>query len=94
MTPGTGSTARTISAAAQSCFSRIHESLYEQGQCDQCSHVEWGIMNRPLRPMVEDGHRPAKNRGSGLRDVQPSRSSPDPKTRIYEPEQLKTNRSR
>jgi NitT/TauT family transport system substrate-binding protein len=65
------------------------ESLYEQGRCDQFRMCEWGIMKRAVESSnVEDGHRPAKIVALGSA-MSTFAIVTDPRTGIYEPEQLK-----
>jgi NitT/TauT family transport system substrate-binding protein len=64
------------------------ESLYDQGACDQFRMCEWGVMKRAVESNVAPGHRPAKivALGSAMSSFAIVTA---PKSRIYEPEQLK-----
>jgi NitT/TauT family transport system substrate-binding protein len=64
------------------------EATFEQGGCDQFRMCEWGIMKRAVESNVETGHRPAKIVALGSA-MSTFAVVTDPKTRIYEPEQLK-----
>ena len=87
-TPGTGQRGADHQALRDNIFKRTMESLYEQGECDQFRMCEWGIMKRAVESQVEGGHRPAKivALGSAMSSFA---IVVDPKSRIYEPEQLK-----
>jgi NitT/TauT family transport system substrate-binding protein len=87
-TPGTGQRGADHQALRDNIFKRTMESLYEQGECDQFRMCEWGIMKRTVESQVEGGHRPAKivALGSAMSSFA---IVVDPKSRIYEPEQLK-----
>ena len=87
-TPGTGQRGADHQALRDNIFTRTMESLYEQGECDQFRMCEWGIMKRAVESQVEGGHRPAKivALGSAMSSFA---IVVDPKSRIYEPEQLK-----
>jgi len=87
-TPGTGQHGSDHQALRDNIFSRTMESFYEQGQCDQFRMCEWGIMKRAVESQVEGGHRPAKIVALGSA-MSTFAIATDPKTRIYEPEQLK-----
>jgi NitT/TauT family transport system substrate-binding protein len=87
-TPGTGQHASDHQALRHNVFSRTTESIYEQGGCDQFRMCEWGIMKRAVESNVEAGHRPAKIVALGSA-MSTFAVVTDPKTRIYEPEQLK-----
>ena len=87
-TPGTGQHASDHQALRHNVFSRTMESIYEQGGCDQFRMCEWGIMKRAVESNVEAGHRPAKIVALGSA-MSTFAVVTDPKTRIYEPEQLK-----
>jgi NitT/TauT family transport system substrate-binding protein len=87
-TPGTGQHASDHQALRDNVFSRTMESLYEKGQCDQFRMCEWGIMKRAVESNVEAGHRPAKIVALGSA-MSTFAIVTDPKTGIYEPEQLK-----
>ena len=87
-TPGTGQRGADHQALRDNIFSRTMESLYEKGECDQFRMCEWGIMKRAVESNVEAGHRPAKivALGSAMSSFA---IVVDPKSGIYEPEQLK-----
>ncbi len=87
-TPGTGQHASDHQALRDNVFARTMEALYDKGQCDQFRMCEWGIMKRAVESNVEDGHRPAKIVALGSA-MSTFAIVTDPKTRIYEPEQLK-----
>src|SRR5262245_20042817 len=89
-TPGTGQNGSDHQALRDNIFSRTMESLYEKGECDQFRMCEWGIMKRAVGSNVDldANHRPAKivALGSAMSSFA---IVTDPKTSIYEPEQLK-----
>ena len=87
-TPGTAQRGADHQALRSNIFERTMESLYEQGKCDQFRMCEWGIMKRAVESNVQSGHRPAKivALGSAMSSFA---IVTHPKTRIYEPEQLK-----
>ena len=87
-TPGTGQHGSDHQALRDNIFNRTMESLYEQGKCDQFRMCEWGIMKRAVESNVEDGHRAAKIVGLGSA-MSSFAIVTDPKSGIYEPEQLK-----
>jgi NitT/TauT family transport system substrate-binding protein len=87
-TPGTGQHASDHQALRHNVFSRTMEATFEQGGCDQFRMCEWGIMKRAVESNVEAGHRPAKIVALGSA-MSTFAVVTDPKTRIYEPEQLK-----
>src|SRR3954466_9002928 len=87
-TPGSGQKDSDHQALRSNIFQRTMEALYEQGKCDQFRMCEWGIMKRAVESNVESGHRPAKIVALGSA-MSPFAIVPDPKQRIYEPEQLK-----
>jgi NitT/TauT family transport system substrate-binding protein len=87
-TPGTGQHASDHQALRDNIFSRTMENLYEQGKCDQFRMCEWGIMKRAVESNVEDGHRAAKIVALGSA-MSTFAIVVDPKSGIYEPEQLK-----
>ena len=87
-TPGTGQRGADHQALRDNIFKRTMESLYEQGECDQFRMCEWGIMKRAVESQVETGHRPAKIVALGSA-MSTFAIVVDPKSRIYEPEQLK-----
>src|ERR1043166_7229039 len=87
-TPGSGQKGSDHQALRANIFQRTMEALYDQGQCDQFRMCEWGIMKRAVETNVEKGHRTAKivALGSAMSSFA---IVTDPKTGIYEPEQLK-----
>jgi len=87
-TPGTGQHSSDHQALRDNIFNLTMESLYEEGKCDQFRMCEWGIMKRAVESNVEDGHRAAKivALGSAMSSFA---IVTDPKSGIYEPEQLK-----
>ena len=87
-TPGSGQANSDDRALKDNIFARTMEALYDQGQCDQFRMCEWGIMKRAVETNVEKGHRSAKivALGSAMSSFA---IVTDPKTGIYEPEQLK-----
>jgi NitT/TauT family transport system substrate-binding protein len=87
-TPGTGQRGADHQALRDNIFKRTMEQLYEQGACDQFRMCEWGIMKRAVESNVESGHRPAKIVALGSA-MSTFAIVVDPKSRIYEPEQLK-----
>jgi len=88
-TPGTGQRGADHQALRDNIFKRTMESLYEQGECDQFRMCEWGIMKRAVESNVDAGHRPAKIVALGSA-MSTFAIVVDPKSRIYEPEQLKS----
>src|SRR3954463_2610728 len=87
-TPGSGQKDSDHQALRSNIFERTMESLYEQGACDQFRMCEWGIMKRAVESNVEEGHRPAKIVALGSA-MSTFALVTDPKSGIYEPEQLK-----
>jgi NitT/TauT family transport system substrate-binding protein len=87
-TPGTGQHGSDHQALRDNIFSRTMESLYDGGQCDQFRMCEWGIMKRAVESNLETDHRPAKIVALGSA-MSTFAIVTDPKTGIYEPEQLK-----
>lgn len=87
-TPGTAQRDADRQALRGNVFERTMEALYDRGQCDQFRMCEWGVMKRAVESNVEAGHRPAKivALGSAMSSFA---IVADPKSRIYEPEQLK-----
>jgi NitT/TauT family transport system substrate-binding protein len=87
-TPGSGQRHSDHQALRANIFDRTMEALYDQGACDQFRMCEWGVMKRAVESAVEGGHRPAKivALGSAMSSFA---IVTDPKSRIYEPEQLK-----
>src|SRR5690348_6170213 len=87
-TPGSGQKDSDHQALRPKIFERTMEALYEQGACDQFRMCEWGIMKRAVESQVEKGHRPAKIVALGSA-MSTFALVADPKSGIYEPEQLK-----
>src|ERR1700693_936138 len=87
-TPGSGQHGSDHRALRDNIFKRTLEASYEDGQCDQFRMCEWGIMKRAVESNIEAGHRPAKivALGSAMSSFA---IVTDPKTGIYEAEQLK-----
>jgi NitT/TauT family transport system substrate-binding protein len=89
-TPGTGQHGSDHQALREDIFSRTMESLYDGGKCDQFRMCEWGIMKRAVESHLDldTKHRPAKivALGSAMSSFA---IVTDPKSGIYEPEQLK-----
>src|SRR6266849_7021615 len=87
-TPGSGQRDSDHQALRSNIFDRTMEALYDQGACDQFRMCEWGVMKRAVESNVASGHRPAKivALGSAMSSFA---IVTDPKSRIYEPEQLK-----
>ena len=87
-TPGTAQRGADRQALRDNIFDRTMEALYDRGQCDQFRMCEWGVMKRAVESTVASGHRPAKivALGSAMSSFA---LVADPKSRIYEPEQLK-----
>ncbi len=89
-TPGTGQHSSDHQALRDNIFSRTMESLYDGGKCDQFRMCEWGIMKRAVESHLDldNKHRPAKivALGSAMSSFA---IVTDPKSGIYEPEQLK-----
>jgi NitT/TauT family transport system substrate-binding protein len=87
-TPGSGQRDSDHQALRSNIFDRTMESLYDQGACDQFRMCEWGVMKRAVESNVAPGHRPAKivALGSAMSSFAIVSA---PKSRIYEPEQLK-----
>ena len=87
-TPGTGQHGSDHQALRDDIFSRTMEASYEDGKCDQFRMCEWGIMKRAVESVVDAGHRKAKivALGSAMSSFA---IVTDPKSGIYEPEQLK-----
>jgi NitT/TauT family transport system substrate-binding protein len=87
-TPGTAQRTADHQALRDNIFERTMEQLYEQGACDQFRMCEWGIMKRAVESNVTAGHRPARIVALGAA-MSSFAIVVDPKSRIYEPEQLK-----
>jgi NitT/TauT family transport system substrate-binding protein len=87
-TPGTGQHASDHQALRDNIFSRTMESLYDGGKCDQFRMCEWGVMKRAVESNQESRLRSAKivALGSAMSSFA---IVTDPKSGIYEPEQLK-----
>ena len=87
-TPGSGQRDSDHQALRANVFDRTMEALYDQGACDQFRMCEWGVMKRAVESNVSSGHRPAKivALGSAMSSFA---IVADPKSGIYEPEQLK-----
>jgi len=87
-TPGSGQRDSDHQALRANVFERTMEALYDQGACDQFRMCEWGVMKRAAESNVTAGHRPAKivALGSAMSSFA---IVTDPKSGIYEPEQLK-----
>jgi len=87
-TPGSGQRDSDHQALRSNIFERTMEALYDQGACDQFRMCEWGVMKRAVESSATSGHRPAKivALGSAMSSFA---IVTDPKSRIYEPEQLK-----
>jgi NitT/TauT family transport system substrate-binding protein len=86
-TPGSGQRNSDHQALRENIFERTMEALYDQGQCDQFRMCEWGVMKRAVEA-EKTGHRPAKIVALGSA-MSTFALVTDPKSRIYEPEQLK-----
>src|SRR5262249_26616906 len=87
-TPGSGQHASDHRALRDDVFKRTLEASYEDGKCDQFRMCEWGIMKRSVESNGETGHGTTKivALGSAMSSFA---IVVDPKTGIYEPEQLK-----
>ena len=87
-TPGSGQHNSDDRALKDDIFKRTMEALYDQGQCDQFRMCEWGIMKRAVESNQENKLRTAKivALGSAMSSFA---IVVDPKSGIYEPEQLK-----
>jgi NitT/TauT family transport system substrate-binding protein len=87
-TPGSGQRDSDHQALRANVFDRTMEALYDQGACDQFRMCEWGVMKRAVESTAVAGHRPAKivALGSAMSSFAIVTA---PKSRIYEPEQLK-----
>jgi len=87
-TPGSGQRDSDHQALRPNVFDRTMEALYDQGACDQFRMCEWGVMKRAVESTAVAGHRPAKivALGSAMSSFALVTA---PKSRIYEPEQLK-----
>lgn len=87
-TPGSGQRWSDHQALRDNVFERTMEALYDRGQCDQFRMCEWGVMKRAVESNVTSGHRPAKIVALGSA-MSTFAIVADPKSGIYEPEQLK-----
>jgi NitT/TauT family transport system substrate-binding protein len=87
-TPGSGQRNSDHQALRPNVFDRTMEALYDQGACDQFRMCEWGVMKRAVESNVTAGHRPAKIVALGAA-MSTFAIVADPKSGIYEPEQLK-----
>ena len=87
-TPGSGQRNSDHQALRANVFDRTMEALYDQGACDQFRMCEWGVMKRAVESNVSSGHRPAKIVALGSA-MSTFAIVADPKSHIYEPEQLK-----
>ncbi len=87
-TPGSGQRKSDHQALREGIFDRTMESLYDQGECDQFRMCEWGVMKRAVESINDDNLRSAKivALGSAMSSFA---IVADPKSGIYEPEQLK-----
>src|SRR4249919_3133773 len=86
-TPGSGQRDSDHQALRENIFERTMEALYDQGECDQFRMCEWGVMKRAVEA-EKTGHRPAKIVALGSA-MSTFAIVTDPKSGIYEPEQLK-----
>ena len=87
-TPGSGQRDSDHQALRANVFDRTMEALYDQGACDQFRMCEWGVMKRAVESHGQAGHRPAKIVALGSA-MSTFALVADPKSGIYEPEQLK-----
>jgi NitT/TauT family transport system substrate-binding protein len=87
-TPGSGQRDSDHQALRADIFQRTMEALYDQGACDQFRMCEWGVMKRAVESNGEAGRRPAKIVALGSA-MSTFAIVADPKSGIYEPEQLK-----
>jgi NitT/TauT family transport system substrate-binding protein len=87
-TPGSGQRDSDHQALRANVFERTMEALYDQGACDQFRMCEWGVMKRAVESNVTSGHRRAKIVALGSA-MSTFAIVADPKSGIYEPEQLK-----
>src|SRR5262252_982881 len=88
VTPGSGQHNSDDRALKDDIFKRGLEATYDQGQCDKFRMCEWGIMKRAVETIQDKSLRPAKivALGSAMSSFA---IVVDPKSGIYEPEQLK-----
>jgi NitT/TauT family transport system substrate-binding protein len=87
-TPGSGQRESDHQALRANIFERTMEAMYDKGECDQFRMCEWGVMKRAVEATAQSGHRPAKIVALGSAMSSFAIVS-DPKSGIYEPEQLK-----
>jgi NitT/TauT family transport system substrate-binding protein len=87
-TPGSGQRDSDHQALRSNIFERTMEALFDQGACDQFRMCEWGVMKRAVESQATSGHRPAKIVALGSA-MSTFALVTDPKSGIYEPEQLK-----
>jgi NitT/TauT family transport system substrate-binding protein len=87
-TPGSGQRESDHQALRANIFERTMEAMYDKGECDQFRMCEWGVMKRAVESTAQSGHRPAKIVALGSAMSSFAIVS-DPKSGIYEPEQLK-----
>jgi NitT/TauT family transport system substrate-binding protein len=88
-TPGSGQRDSDHQALRANVFDRTMEALYDRGACDNFRMCEWGVMKRAVESNVKAGHRPAKIVALGSA-MSTFAIVTDPKSGIYEPEQLKS----
>jgi NitT/TauT family transport system substrate-binding protein len=86
-TPGSGQRGSDHQALRENIFERTMEALYDEGKCDNFRMCEWGVMKRAVEAN-QSGHRPTKIVALGSA-MSTFAIVVNPKTRIYEPEQLK-----
>jgi NitT/TauT family transport system substrate-binding protein len=86
-TPGSGQKESDHQALKPNIFERTMEALYDQGECDNFRMCEWGVMKR-VAEGNQTGHRPTKIVALGSA-MSTFAIVVDPKSKIYEPEQLK-----
>ena len=86
-TPGTSQVDADQQALRINIFDRTMESIYNTGGVDQYRMCEWGVMKRTVEA-VSNGQRPAKIVALGAA-MSKMAIITGPKSRIYEPEQLK-----
>lgn len=86
-TPGTSQVNADRQALKIGIFDRTMESIYNTGGVDQYRMCEWGVMKRTVEA-VSKGQRPAKIVALGAA-MSKMAIITGPKSRIYEPEQLK-----
>jgi NitT/TauT family transport system substrate-binding protein len=88
VTPGSGQHDSDDRALKEDIFKRGLEASYDGGKCDQFRMCEWGIMKRAVESIQDQNLRKAKivALGSAMSSFA---IVVDPKSGIYEPEQLK-----